>query len=260
MEGSGRGPFEDTILALAWRGGWKLPKRKIRVSRGREAGIRTRHHQNTSQTRSRLRQLVGKLDKARQDYVAFKVLTAVVMKSCIFREITPCSPLSVNRHLGGTLKMETTYSSETSVDFQRTTRRYIPEDRILPRQDCFLVYNSKKFEDELSTSQLLFNKYGSRKVCDVWKRHDYIPQRQPPPPPAALGHQQSALLMACYPPLWLAGLACSRAPPSEPLLKTFHIIVSLKRRPPKKILEVLSMDKPKHRRIFGFSFLLLCRL
>jgi hypothetical protein len=48
-----------------------------------------------------------------------------------------------------TLKMEATYSSETSVDFQRTTRRYIPEDstvrnsklalRFLPRARCFFV-------------------------------------------------------------------------------------------------------------------------
>jgi hypothetical protein len=30
-----------------------------------------------------------------------------------------------------TLRMEATCSSETSVDFQRTTRRYIPEDRTL---------------------------------------------------------------------------------------------------------------------------------
>jgi hypothetical protein len=30
------------------------------------------------------------------------------------------------------MKMEATYSSETSVDFQRNTRRYISEDRTLP--------------------------------------------------------------------------------------------------------------------------------
>jgi hypothetical protein len=30
-----------------------------------------------------------------------------------------------------TLKIEVTYSSETSVGFQRATRRYIPEDRTL---------------------------------------------------------------------------------------------------------------------------------
>jgi hypothetical protein len=29
-----------------------------------------------------------------------------------------------------------TYSSEISVDFQRTTRRYIPEDRTLQKQMC----------------------------------------------------------------------------------------------------------------------------
>jgi hypothetical protein len=32
--------------------------------------------------------------------------------------------------------MEVTYSSETSVDFQRTTRRYIPEDRTLQTHRC----------------------------------------------------------------------------------------------------------------------------
>jgi hypothetical protein len=80
--------------------------------------------------------------------VGFEVLTPVVMKSTIFRDITPCSPLKVNRinrarnqHESYTLisllgiffdlKMEAIYCSETSVDFQRTTRRYIPEDSTL---------------------------------------------------------------------------------------------------------------------------------
>jgi hypothetical protein len=35
-----------------------------------------------------------------------------------------------------TLKMEATCSSETSVDFQRTTRRYIPEDKTLHNHRC----------------------------------------------------------------------------------------------------------------------------
>jgi hypothetical protein len=76
----------------------------------------------------------------------FEVLTAVVIKSSIFWDITQCSQLIVNRRFRGTfrlhlpsrkqktssaLKMEATCSSETSVDFQRTARRYIPEDRIL---------------------------------------------------------------------------------------------------------------------------------
>jgi hypothetical protein len=86
------------------------------------------------------------------------------MKSSIFSDITPRSPLKFNGRFGGTchlqlqgrrirqarnqhealfatcftlvsylayfsiLTMEVTYSSETSVDFQRTTRLYIPED------------------------------------------------------------------------------------------------------------------------------------
>jgi hypothetical protein len=86
--------------------------------------------------------------------------------------ITPCSPLKVNRYFGGTcclhlqgrkigqarnqrepeskqsftlvsclaysstLKMEATCSSETSADFQRTTRRYISEDRTVHNHGC----------------------------------------------------------------------------------------------------------------------------
>jgi hypothetical protein len=89
--------------------------------------------------------------------VGFRVLTAVVMKSSIFWDITPCSPLKVNRRFGGTCRLHlqdrrisrernqkpcyllfcsayssslrmATCSSETSVDFQRATGRCIPED------------------------------------------------------------------------------------------------------------------------------------
>jgi hypothetical protein len=69
--------------------------------------------------------------------LGFKVLTAVVMKGTIFWDRT----LKVKLRFGGTyrlhlqaysstLKMEAICSSETSVDFQRTTRRYMPEDNI----------------------------------------------------------------------------------------------------------------------------------
>jgi hypothetical protein len=91
-----------------------------------------------------------------------EIVKAVVMKSSVFWDITPCSRFNVERHfrriyrfhLVGrrisharneheavsehdgfslayslTLKMDSSYSSETSVDFQRTTRCYIPEDR-----------------------------------------------------------------------------------------------------------------------------------
>jgi hypothetical protein len=98
----------------------------------------------------------------------------IFMKSSIFWDITPCSQLKVNRRFGetwrlhlqcqrirrkrnqrenlfclppefrlvscsdysSTLKMEAVCSSETSVDFQRTTRRYIPQDRTLHNHRC----------------------------------------------------------------------------------------------------------------------------
>jgi hypothetical protein len=38
-------------------------------------------------------------------YVGFEVFTAVVMKSIVFWDMTPCSPLSVNRRFGGTYRL-----------------------------------------------------------------------------------------------------------------------------------------------------------
>jgi hypothetical protein len=35
----------------------------------------------------------------------FTVLAAVVMKSCIFWDITPCSPLKIKRRFGGTCRL-----------------------------------------------------------------------------------------------------------------------------------------------------------
>jgi hypothetical protein len=97
----------------------------------------------------------------------FEVLTAVVMKSSVFWDIMLCNPLKINLRFGGTyllriharwisqersqcknlvtststcfmlvsslaysstLKLQVTCSSETSVDFQRATCRYIQED------------------------------------------------------------------------------------------------------------------------------------
>jgi hypothetical protein len=63
-------------------------------------------------------------------------------KSSIFWDETPCRPLMAKQDLisclsySSTLKMEETYSSETSVVFQRTTRRYIPEDRTPHNDRC----------------------------------------------------------------------------------------------------------------------------
>jgi hypothetical protein len=87
--------------------------------------------------------------------IGFEVLTAVVKKNSTFCHITPCSPLKVSRRFGGTCRlnrkgkkisqsrnqreirckhlclapMDVTFSSETSDDFKRTTRRNIAEDR-----------------------------------------------------------------------------------------------------------------------------------
>jgi hypothetical protein len=67
--------------------------------------------------------------------VGYEVIRAVVMKSNIFWEITPCGAMSVNlayhllsswflaQLIFSTLKMEAICSSETSVDTQRTTRQ-----------------------------------------------------------------------------------------------------------------------------------------
>jgi hypothetical protein len=104
----------------------------------------------------------------KENYEVFGVLTAVVMKSIIFWDITPCSPMKVNRRSGGTyrlhlqgrriswaktqqslapaftlvscsaysssLKTEAICFSETSVDFQLTTWYYIPEDGTLQKK------------------------------------------------------------------------------------------------------------------------------
>jgi hypothetical protein len=77
--------------------------------------------------------------------MGFEVLTPVGMKISIFWDITPCSLLKVNRRYGETSPPSSgsnkpskipphsasqllLRSSETSVHFHQTTRRYIPED------------------------------------------------------------------------------------------------------------------------------------
>jgi hypothetical protein len=117
------------------------------------------------------------------------------LKSIIFWDITPCSPLKVNRrfrgmyrlHLQGqgisqarnqhksrwqaayssTLKMEAIYSSEMSVDFQQNTRRYIPEHNTLHNHHCENLksytgihwFNSKKINLQIDwfNNQLTIN-------------------------------------------------------------------------------------------------------
>jgi hypothetical protein len=45
------------------------------------------------------------LQRLRIDDVGFEVLTPVVMNSSVFWDITPCSPLKVNRRLRGTYRL-----------------------------------------------------------------------------------------------------------------------------------------------------------
>jgi hypothetical protein len=95
-------------------------------------------------------------------HVGFEIITAVVMKCSVFRDIRPRSPLKVKGRLhledrsidraqlatcvvlvhwlaySSTMKMEAIYSSETLVDFQRTTRRYILEAGTLQKMVHFL--------------------------------------------------------------------------------------------------------------------------
>jgi hypothetical protein len=65
-------------------------------------------------------------------FVGFKVLTAVVMKRFLSWDITLCSPKSAD-------VSEQHVASEISVDFQRNTWRYIPEDRTLYNQSIFEI-------------------------------------------------------------------------------------------------------------------------
>jgi hypothetical protein len=41
----------------------------------------------------------------KENNVGFEVFTAVVFKSIVFWDMTPCSPLSYNRHFGGTYRL-----------------------------------------------------------------------------------------------------------------------------------------------------------
>jgi hypothetical protein len=78
-------------------------------------------------------------------YVRFEVLTIVVRKGFVLRDVTPCSPFESQptwlcvtpafmAHYS-TLKIVAIYLFETSVDFQRILCRYIPEGRILQTSD-----------------------------------------------------------------------------------------------------------------------------
>jgi hypothetical protein len=127
------------------------------------------------------------------DAVQLGVLSIkLFLKSNIFWDITPCSPLNVNRRFGGrnrlhlqdrknklnkkppchllsrwflaqlifaTLKMEAICSSETSVDTQRTRVRHIPEDGNLLdhcSEEQFLSTDSSYILPDYGSSTVIF--------------------------------------------------------------------------------------------------------
>jgi hypothetical protein len=62
-------------------------------------------------------------------FIECEILTALVMKSSLFRDITLCFSCLDCCLAHSIRKMEAICSSETPVDVQRNTRRYISEDR-----------------------------------------------------------------------------------------------------------------------------------
>jgi hypothetical protein len=68
----------------------------------------------------------------------------MVMKPSIFWVIKTCCPLKVNW-----------YSSETSADFQRTTWRYIPEDRTLRLLFVYKEITAFRAEDVLTKTRTI---------------------------------------------------------------------------------------------------------
>jgi hypothetical protein len=124
--------------------------------------------------------------------VGSDVLTAVVMKSPILWHIMQFIPLKVNRRFGktcrlhlqallatcfrlvscltysSTLKVGAIRSSETSVDFQRTIRRYIPEDRTLvhyPVQTSLPLNSTPKIPSSRRSCAIVLNVF-YRKLKD----------------------------------------------------------------------------------------------
>jgi hypothetical protein len=171
-------------------------------------------------------------------------MTPVVMKVSVFWDITPCSPLKFIRHFGGILKVEPTYSSETSVEFQRTTKPYIPEGRFVSL--CIIIQSLKS---ELSTSKLLVNKYGLHVKFLMYEgKRLHSAEKAPHSSNPRLATNKALYWWLVIPHCGLQNSLGAERPPLEPLLKTFHIIVSLKWCPPREIHKVLSMDEQKHLR------------
>jgi hypothetical protein len=60
--------------------------------------------------------------------VKLQVLAAASMEMAVFWDVAPCSLVEVYRRFRGVLMMEAVSTSETSVNFNKTTRYNNPED------------------------------------------------------------------------------------------------------------------------------------
>jgi hypothetical protein len=127
--------------------------------------------------------LKEKLQTVRIEENTLTDITAMVMSRSVFRNITPCSSLKVNGHFGGTCrfhlqgrrinqarnqKMDTKCSSETSLDFQRTTRRFNPEDRSL-RFNSYLSAGFTQDGDVPLHMQCIFYVIKFCKIVVLWR-------------------------------------------------------------------------------------------
>jgi hypothetical protein len=97
-----------------------LPEKTRTLDNALEKGNREDHRLSRPHLQGQtLRSLT--LDDAQMNRVGFEALTAVIMKSSVFWDTTPCSPLKVNQRLGGTRR----------IHFQQTARYYILVDGTL---------------------------------------------------------------------------------------------------------------------------------
>jgi hypothetical protein len=64
----------------------------------------------------------------------FYVQPELDTEKVLFWDITPCSPMEVNRRFEGKCRLHV--QGRTPVDSQRTTLRYIPEDSTLHNHRC----------------------------------------------------------------------------------------------------------------------------
>jgi hypothetical protein len=79
--------------------------------------------------------MTGDITEDNGNYVGFEVLTAVVMKSYIFWDITSCSPIKVNRRFGGTYRL---HLQGRRITKQKTSVK-AGGKQSPPRKDCHLL-------------------------------------------------------------------------------------------------------------------------